>query len=329
LQSYLSCLVPALILGIAQFSDRKSGFIAYPIAIALAIWTSSSIALMYTQNIVFMRATGLVYPVATLGCGIFAILAIVAFQLAKRSVAKDLPAPDLLQTPTSGSAPDLAPDLAPSLAPGLAPAAAPNLAPVPHSKSDRPVNTPDFITPLPLIAFILLVEAFTLPIVIKDSDARFENQPVQALHHRLTLKTDWVYQDPEPGKSPFLQTTFKKHNADGDSSTLQLATVMSNPQGTRILLRTLLTSAIRSTRFPGFILTSAETWNKYAPEALACQFTYENREATSTMAGFIVLVPRADGKTECYTLLGPRAEVEQEKWELAYAVSKLAEGQQH
>jgi hypothetical protein len=100
---------------------------------------------------------------------------------------------------------------------------------------------------------------------------------------------------------------------------------MSNPQGTRILLRTLLTSAIKSNRFPGFMLTSAETWNKYAPEALACQFNYESKESVATMAGFVVLVPLADGKTECYTLFGPRNEVEQDKWELAYAISKLSD----
>jgi hypothetical protein len=298
LQTYLSCLVPALILGIAQFSDGKRAFIVYPAAIILAGWTSCSIALMYTQNIVIMRATGLVYPVATMSCGIFVVLATIAFQLAKRSIAEETP--DSVQAPHSTHTQSASQD----------------------NSAKRDI-TPVIITPRSLVISVLLIEAFTLPIVIKQSGARFENQPIEALHHKLLLSTDWEHQPPEPGKSPFLLTTLKRHNADGDSSLLQLATVKSDPQGSRALLRTLLTSAIKSNRFPNFNLVSAETWNKYAPNALVCQFAYEGKEA-STMSGLIVLVPLADGKSECYSLFGPRHEVEREKWELAHAVSKLA-----
>jgi hypothetical protein len=311
LQSYLSCLVPALILGIAQFSDKKSAIIAYPMTIALAIWASYSVALMYTHDIVFLRATGLVYPVATMSCGVIAILATAAYQIAKRQIAKELSA----GTKAPGPAPG----------PATAMTMTSDLVPAAPSKSDRSPAAPAVITPLALVISMLLLEACTLPIIMKDSAVRFEDKPIPAFLHKLTLKTDWLLQEPEPGKSPFTQTTLKKHNVDGDTSTLQLAKVMSNPQGTRILLRTLLTSAIKSNRFPGFMLTSAETWNKYAPEALACQFNYESKESVATMAGFVVLVPLADGKTECYTLFGPRNEVEQDKWELAYAISKLSD----
>ena len=307
LQSYLSCLIPALILGIAQFNDRRSAFITFPMAIALSIWASYSVSLMYTRDMVFMRATGLVYPVATMSCGVLTILVIAALQIARWRIARELSATTNAQVhaPLAAMAPDS--------------------VPAEPSNLDRSATAPILITPLALLISMLLLEAFTLPIVIKDSAVRFEDKPIQAFHHQLTLKTDWLYQQPEQGKSPFTQTTFKKHNDDGDTSTLQLAKVMSNPQGTKVLLRTLLTSAIKSNRFPGFMLTSAETWNKYAPEALACQFTYQSNESVSTMAGFIVLVPLADGKTECYTLFGPRNGVEQDKWELAYAISKLAE----
>ncbi|MBI2809804.1 MAG: hypothetical protein HYX67_03090, partial [Candidatus Melainabacteria bacterium] len=120
-------------------------------------------------------------------------------------------------------------------------------------------------------------------------------------------------------------TTFTRKSTNGGTALLQIGTVNSGDQGTRALLKQLLTAAANSGRYPNLTVIAIEPWNKYCPNALACHFAYELPETkpAMTMSGLSILLPKTGKMTEFYTLHTSPSEIDREQWEMAYTINRL------
>jgi hypothetical protein len=139
--------------------------------------------------------------------------------------------------------------------------------------------------------------------------------------HPMSIPSDWKEAPSQDAQTAIF--TFK--DSQGIDSMVVMGTVDSDPQGTRVLLKTLLEKA--STSLPNLSLLKLESWNRVYPDALACWYTFDKiipgAKTSMAVEGLTVLVPVPNNKTEYYTLMTSPSDMEREQWRLAMVIEGL------
>lgn len=180
------------------------------------------------------------------------------------------------------------------------------------------------LTPRAVIFLAALIELVLIPkSLLQIQQLKFDSRQFSVLQHPVSISSTWK-------ESTFVgvnqsAVTLTRSAPSGGQEILQLGKVQSNPAGTRQLLKTLLTAAVESKNFPNLNVLNLESWNKYCPEALACQFSYDVPASNQVRFGLSVLIPDTDGKTEFYTLHTTPSDMENEQFEMAYMIKQIRE----
>lgn len=186
-------------------------------------------------------------------------------------------------------------------------------------------NKAILLPPVTLIALVAALELVLIPAALFGTHLRFQPQEIKQVAHAVQVATTWQKRASDGAESSTNEVTFDRSAPSGGSSILQIGTVDSGGLDTKQLLKKLFLTAAQSGKYPNLSLVSVEPWNKYYPNALACNFSYDlpGTNPPMTMAGLSVLVPRSKTSTEFYTLHTSPSEIDHEQFELACTIKNL------
>ncbi|MBX9686911.1 MAG: hypothetical protein K2X27_09430, partial [Candidatus Obscuribacterales bacterium] len=195
-----------------------------------------------------------------------------------------------------------------------------------HSASAE--DAADLLSYKTVFSLLLSLSLLLASIAGWQSAKKMQVLPLSSANLSFTIFSDWkplqLKQKPNE-KQSFL---FKKTKAGLSSEILQIGSIDSSSDGNLALMKDLIQKAAKNPYFKNFQLLSIKSVNRYFPNALACQYSFEepihDSKLYRTRAGVTVLLPVTRGPklTQYLSIYCDPADLEQETYSLLWTIEK-------
>lgn len=347
---YLAFWIPALLIGLAQMVAIPQARRLLGLATIGAILANFGIFYVFQEHETFMRAAGTLYYAVTMLAGVLWLL--LMFTMQQLATA---PAPAVTSLAVPADSTTMAAPVAPAIPvdcvqmaeslPGEEPEeiVAVSAISAPRNEpgsgdagANTPGNTtapsessngsePSTISTKTMVALVVALEVLMGGLLISGSIDQFDAKNVAAFSHTVQLHRSWQLVPPVQQQARNAEenaSLFKRVSWQSEPSFLQIGQLTSTPSGTLALMKRLLMEAATNAVFRNLNPTTIQKWDKYAPGALACYFTYDIQVGKKVIgkAGVSVLVPQSDTKTAYLTVYTSPSELERLEKELMLLV---------